>query len=146
MHAGQRITVFNFFVATAGLLVSGIGYTLRSLSELWPLGTAAGLLLLVFAIVFRKLDDRVSAIIKSSESVIVEAEALLIEDPALRAVTREHEMTALSQGGVFGAWTYGRSFRFIFGLMACVGLASAALSVSRATFPKVTITWPSTRA
>lgn len=143
MHAEQRITVFNFFVATAGLLVSGIGYTLRAPREMWPLGTAAGLLLLVFAVVFRKLDDRVSAIIKSSEAVMLEAEALVIETPALRAVTREREMTARARRGILGAWTYGRSFRFIFGLMACVGLASAALSLSRAPFPKITITWPS---
>ena len=144
VHAGQRISVFNFFVATAGLLVTGIGYTLQASHELWPLGTAAGLLLVVLAFVFRKLDGRVSAIFKSSEAVIVDAEALLISDPKLRAVSRERQLSAVVNRGVFGEWTYGRSFRFIFILMSCVGLVGAAWSLSRAPLPTFQVVWPAT--
>ena len=142
LHAEQRITVFNFFVATASLLVTGAAYTLQGPGTLWALGVAAGLLLSVLAFVFRKMDDRVSAIIKSSEAVIVEAEARLIEDAGLRAFSRERETTSAARKGVLGAWTYGRSFRFIFLLMACVGLACAVASVARAPFPKIDVTWP----
>ncbi len=145
LHAEQRITVFNFFVATASLLVTGLGYTLQASHEFWPLGVAAGALLFVFSLVFGKLDARVSAIIKSSESVIAAAETRVFGNQALRTVQREREMTERTHRGLFGPWTYGRSFRFIFGLMACVGAGGIALSVTRAPIPHIALVWPTAK-
>jgi hypothetical protein len=122
MHAEQRITVFNFFVASAGLLVTSLAYTLQAPRSMWPLGLAASLLLVVISFVFWKLDARVSSIIKSSEEVVGRAEAILINDPGLRVVSAERELTAKTQFGMHKAWTYGQSFRRIFSIMALIGV------------------------
>jgi hypothetical protein len=133
MHAEQRITVFNFFVASAGLLVTGLAYTLQASRDMWPLGLTAGLLLVMISLVFWKLDARVSSIIKTSEEVVVLAEAMLISNPNLRVVSTERTMTASTRFTVMKAWTYGQSFRRIFVAMALIGVGGSIVSIIRAS-------------
>ena len=43
LHAVQRTTVFNFFAASAGLVLSGLAYILATASAPREFGVAAGL-------------------------------------------------------------------------------------------------------
>jgi hypothetical protein len=134
LHAQQRISVFNFFVATTSLLVAGLAFTLQASRGIWPLGLAAGLLLMLLALVFWKLDARVSDMIKSSEDIIAQAEEQLIGDARLRAVWMERAITTRTQFAIHKAWTYGQAFRRIFLIMAVIGLCGSIWSVFQA-FP-----------
>ena len=136
-HAQQRITVFNFFVATSGLLVGGLAFTTQAPVKMWPFGIAAGLLLMIVSLAFWRLDQRVSSMIKLSEEIIVKAEEKLISDPDLRTISREQAMTASTKFGLFKAWTYGRAFRFIFSSMAMIGFLGCAISIARPIFGEV---------
>lgn len=134
-HGEQRMTVFNFFVATAGLLVAGLAYTIQASANMWPLGLAAGLLLILIAFVFWKLDQRVSSLIKTSEDVLAQAEDRLIADAQLRMVSREREMTANTRFSFLNSWTYGQAFRRIFLIMALIGVSGSLFSMARAVWP-----------
>lgn len=132
MHAQQRISVFNYFIATSTLLVTGIGFVLHAPPDTWFLGLAAGILLMLLSLIFWKLDARVSSFIKVSEEVIARAEARLITAPELRMVSVERTMTRATKFAVHKAWTYGQAFRFIFIIMALLGLGGSILSLIRA--------------
>lgn len=136
-HAQQRIAIFNFFVATSGLLVGGLAFTTQAPVKMWPFGLAAGLLLVIVSVAFWRLDQRVSSMIKLSEEVIINAEAQLITDPDLRMISRERAMTASTKFGLFKAWTYGRAFRFIFLSMGIIGALGGAISIARPIFGEV---------
>lgn len=128
MHAAQRITVFNFFVATSGLLIAGLVFALRAGKSASSLGIAAGLALMALSFIFWKLDHRVSSMIKVSESIISKIEESAITDPSLRVITAEQKMTAGKTFTFFGNWTYGQAFRRIFtvvGIVGFVGIVSA---------------------
>lgn len=143
LHADQRISVFNFFVAIASLLAAGIAFGLQGPRDLWPLGGVASFLMIVLAFVFWKLDQRVSGMIKVAEDVIVGAESVLISDPSLRTMSRElNAAGALKKGGLRGAWTYGQSFRLIFGVVALVGFLGMSIYVVRSVWPVTGVSAP----
>jgi hypothetical protein len=122
MHAAQRITVFNFFVATSGLLIAGLVFALRAGKSASSLGIASGLALIALAFIFWKLDQRISSMIKESENIIVKIEESAITDPSLRVIAAEQKMTAGKKFTFWGHWTYGQAFRRIFTVVAIVGL------------------------
>ena len=132
MHAQQRISVFNYFVASSSLLVTGLGIALHAPRDTWPLGLAAGILLMLLSFVFWNLDARVSSLIKVSEEIIARAEERLITVPELRTVSVERNMTHTTKSARYNAWTYGQAFRRIFLIMALIGLVGSIWSLIRA--------------
>lgn len=132
MHAAQRITVFNFFVATSGLLIAGLVFALRGGAQAWTLGLGAGFGLAALAFVFWKLDQRVSSMIKVSEEIIAKIEERAIPDPGLRVIGAERDLTSNSEFGFFSNWTYGQAFRRIFLLVGLVGIGGMAFSIFNA--------------
>lgn len=128
MHAAQRITVFNFFVATSGLLIAGLVFALRAGKSASSLGIAAGLALIALAFLFWKLDQRVSSMIKESEKIIAKIEESAITDPSLRVIAAEQKMTSGKKFTFWENWTYGQAFRRIFivvGLVGFIGIVGA---------------------
>lgn len=132
MHAQQRINVFNYFVASSSLLVTGLGIALHSPRDTWYLGVVAGMLLILISFIFWNLDARVSSLIKVSEEIISRAEERLITDPELRTVSVERTLTRMTKFSLFNTWTYGQAFRRIFAIMALIGLGGSVLSLLRA--------------
>lgn len=124
LHAEQRMTVFNFYVASAGLALTGLAWTLADGSTRWPLGAAAGVGAAALSFVFWRLDQRGSQLVKTAEDALVALEAGL---PTAAAVTTT-ERSLVSNAG-WGAlstpWTFGRSFRLLFGVVALLGIAGA---------------------
>jgi hypothetical protein len=128
LHSEQRTTVFNFFVAAAGLILSGLAYVLGTRGTPALFGVAAGVGAVLLALVFWKLDQRVAQLTKCAERVIVQLEFAVLSDV--------HGMfshaDALSVNGsrwpFRGTWSYGRSFRILFAVVAILGLSGAAIN------------------
>lgn len=127
LHASQRITVFNFFVATSGLLVAALVFALRGGAATSPLSIAAGLGLSSLSFVFWKLDGRVSDMIKVSEAVIMQVEEKCIDEASHRVMCEEREFSKGTKFRWFGKWTYGQAFRRIFFVLGAAGVLGAAV-------------------
>lgn len=130
LHANQRMAVFNFFMIMAAALAAGIAASLQGSAKLAAIGVVLGLLLTLASFVFWKLDQRVSFLIKHAEVALAEIEVTLPAERA-RLFSLEPASTKKAESNAsFWSrhWSYGKSFRLIFVVMAVFGLCSAALS------------------
>lgn len=119
LHAQQRMTVFNFFLAISGLVAAGIGAGLQQGDKFSVLVCLLGGFLFFIAFLFWKLDQRVSLMIKASENAIVAIEKIaVINDASIFS----NEQSLSRSFGVAAVWSYGRCFRTCFGLVAFSGL------------------------
>jgi hypothetical protein len=123
LHAQQRMSVFNFFVVLSGILSTGIAAGLQGGKPTLVTATL-GALLAIFAFVFRRLDRRGAQFVKLAEDALVAGEACCVPDYA-RVFSLEHAGTPA------GTWTFGRSFRLIFAVMAIAGLGACLFSIYR---------------
>lgn len=74
MHAGQRMSIFNFYITISTAILAAIGVFL-SIDKIAPLLIAAfGLLLILFSIVFWGLDMRTKNLIHIAEEIILDFE------------------------------------------------------------------------
>lgn len=128
LHAEQRIAVFNFFVASSGLLLTGLAYVLAGEQRLWPFGVAAGFMTFLLAIVFWKLDQRSSQLVRVSESEIEAIEAASSQRCGVFSSVALLP-TANSINAVRSVWTSGRSFRLLFFAVAMLGLVGGGVSL-----------------
>lgn len=122
IHAGQRMSVVNFYLLLIGLLTTGFVTTLeRNFPGHW-LGSILGLVMVVISYVFWKLDARTSFFVKKAEEGLKELEKEL---PAgLRIFTIEEAETAASRRR-YRLTTYSDCFRAIFwtfGLLGCLAI------------------------
>ena len=125
LHANQRIAVFNFFL----VLSAGMAATLQGSQRFALLGVGLGVLLVVVAFVFWKLDQRVSFLVKHAESALAQIEGAF-PDPSLQLFHQEPSKTAAAKdaSGLWGRlWTYGQVFRLLFWAMALFGIVGAVL-------------------
>lgn len=120
LHAQQRITVFNFFLAISGLVSAGVGVCLQQGTRFSILASLLGVFLTLVSFIFWKLDQRVSAMIKVAESVICQVEAEIAGSNVL-IFTKDQQSPPTN--GLFTVWSYGRCFRISFFTVAVVGLA-----------------------
>lgn len=132
LHAGQRMTVFNFFVASAGLALTGLAWTLADGSKKWPLGAAAGVGAAALSFVFWRLDQRGGQLVKNAEDAMVALESGLPQAAAVttaeRGLPNNAGWTAMST-----SWTFGRSFRLLFATVALLGIVGAAITIGVGT-------------
>lgn len=122
LHAGQRITVFNYFIVFSGLILTGLASTIQASPRLSSVGIILGLLLSFLSFVFWKLDQRTSFLIKHAEDLIKTIEpaaATLFLGEAARTEDAKKEK---------GLWTYGKVFRTIFLVLGLVGISGSVAS------------------
>jgi len=124
LHAQQRMTVFNFFLAIAGLIAAGIGVGLQVGGGFSALVSLLGCFLSLVSLIFWRLDQRVSAMIKLAEGAIVYLEGLGVA-PEAAIFTRE--LNSKNSNGGVKIWTYGRCFRVSFLIVGAAGFAFAIL-------------------
>jgi len=74
LHANQRMSVFNFFLALSGVVSAGLAALVQGSAHLIFLGILLGLLLVLVSFIFWKLDQRVSFLIKHAEDALSELE------------------------------------------------------------------------
>lgn len=124
LHAQQRMAVFNFYLATSGLISAGIGICLQDGTKFSLLTSILGIFLSLVSFLFWKLDQRVSKMIKRAESAlrIVEQDYTL---PVAALFCRDSNSSPSQE--LFSVWTYGKCFRVAFLTVGLVGIAFTML-------------------
>lgn len=127
LHSKQRMTLFNYFVATSGLIVAAIGASAQTRYTV-VLG-ALGILLTTVSWIFWKLDQRMSFLVKHAEKKYHIIEKCLLKN-AMIFTEEPLEFDQINDGRGFIAsqWTVGRSFRALFLLMGLVGCSTMVFS------------------
>jgi hypothetical protein len=135
LHAKQRMTVFNFFLVIAGILTGGIAAGLGHDPPIPALSVALSVVLILVAIVFQKLDNRTSFLIKHAERALKECEGELLSPTAQLISTEEAEFAAFQAEKGFwkSGWSYSDCFRTVFVAMVILGLIGLLLSAARFT-------------
>lgn len=120
LHAQQRITVFNFYIAITGLLAAGIGFSLQQEGRYLYLCSILGFFTFFISIIFWKLDHRVSILIKNSETVLQCIEDKF-DNQNYRIFTKDKNDNSLNSS-IFSNWSYGKCFRIAFIFVGSIGL------------------------
>jgi hypothetical protein len=132
LHADQRMSMFNYFLVLFGFVSAGLAGCLQASGVLRLVGVVLGLALAAIAFTFWKLDQRTAFLVKHAECALCSVERSVLPDGA-RLFGTEPSHTSQTQAMSArhrALWTYGTSFRFVFGLAAAVGLAGAALALA----------------
>ena len=125
LHAQQRMTVFNFYIAITGLLAAGIGFTLQQGGRFAFFTILMGVFVTFISFIFWKLDQRVSMLIKNAERALLDIEGQF-DSASMRIITVDSERYGLNKG-VFSIWTYGKCFRLSFLIVGVAGLMLAVV-------------------
>jgi len=144
LHAGQRMSLFNFFVLISALLTAGLASTFKKDCDLQLLAFILGLSLLVISLVFWRLDLRVGSFVKHAEETLKslekpweKEEGNLDENSALFSA-EDRKTTKLradlrKKYRCFQPWicpvTYYECFRLVYIVFAVIGIAGMILSV-----------------
>jgi hypothetical protein len=132
IHAGQRLTLFNYFIAVSGVTLAGGAAALQGTARFSLLGVALGLLLVLLALIFYKLDERTSALIKISERALAATERQCMPPEARLFASEIESVTTEVLDPSSAGWTYGRSLRLSFLVVGILGLSLCVLSLLRA--------------
>nr|WP_154324838.1 hypothetical protein [Pantoea sp. 201603H] len=124
LHAQQRMTVFNFYIAITGLLAAGIGFTLQLGGKYALFTSLMGIFVSFISFVFWKLDQRVSMLIKNAELALQDLESQFSNEK-LKIITKDNGNNLLNLG-IRSTWTYGKCFRISFVIVGITGLIIAA--------------------
>jgi hypothetical protein len=125
LHAQQRMTVFNFYIAITGLLAAGIGFTLQQGGHYIIFSSLMGCFISFISFLFWKLDSRVSMLIKNAELALKEFEDKL-PDPQYRVITKDINRIETNIS-LMSIWTYGRCFRMAFLIVGISGITLAII-------------------
>lgn len=124
LHAQQRMTVFNFYLAISGLIAAGIGICLQQSFGFSAFISMLGGALSLVSFLFWKLDQRVTEMIKKSEVAlrVIEKESIISV-----AALFSNDSDCNASIGLFSVWSYGRCFRVAFMTVGLIGAAFAVL-------------------
>lgn len=123
LHAQQRMTVFNFYIAITGLLAAGIGVTLQQGGKYVLFTSLMGVFVVFISFIFWKLDQRVSILIKNAEIALQDLECQFSNEK-LRIITKDNSSNFLNLG-IRSSWTYGKCFRISFVIVGLMGVLLA---------------------
>jgi hypothetical protein len=134
------LTTFNYYIAVATLLSTGLAASFKSDFGIPYLGVACGFLLMFFSFVFSKLDVRNSDLIKGAENALkfFEERSLLrdegdIPHRAKRFLREEYDSSLLKESRTWKIWrnhySYSDCFKLVFLAFAACGLVGGGLSV-----------------
>jgi hypothetical protein len=123
LHAGQRISLFNFSLVVEGTMGAGLAACLLGSALLNASGVALGALMGFVSFIFWKLDQRTSFLIKHAEDAMGQIEETL-PIAAARIVSREASLSA-QRTGSGSMWTYSEVLRLGFLVMGAVGGSGA---------------------
>lgn len=131
-HAGQRQSVFRFFLTLVGVLTLAYGYSLRyettNAIEGANVRLAIGCMLLIIGFLFWRLDKRSQNLIKASEAALKQAEIRLSValggDETIKLIHIDGNKSKC------GPLSYIESFRQVYSLIfILVGFAGALIIV-----------------
>lgn len=139
-QAGHRLTSFNYYIALSSLLSGGLAASFRDDVRIPFVGLLLGMLLVLFAFVFWKLDGRNRELIRSAEEALRFFESQASSAPehgtphvTTRFLREEHDTRARRAANSWRVWrnhyTYSDCFNVVFATFALVGLVGAACSI-----------------
>jgi hypothetical protein len=123
-HAAQRQLVFRFFLIVAGVIAGGYVTLLREEGGRSGLAPWFGLLLLVLAILFWRLDVRSRQLVNFAEEYLREDEARLASElgETIRISTRANEAARTTTDIFCFVTTFRQVYRVIFVIVGMIGL------------------------
>ena len=129
-HAGQRQTVFNFFLLVIGGCVAAYGATMGESGAVYTYFRCfLGVVLALASLVFWRLDQRNAQLVKISEEALKDLEAQMAKDikvPSIRLM--ENARKKVSRFPFLES--FGQIYGLIFAVSGIVGIAMAILSMS----------------
>ena len=129
LHAHQRMSVFNFFVALSGAVSAGLAAIVQGSAQVSFLGIVLGILLIMVSFVFWKPDQRTSFLIKHAEAALSVLERALPDERARLFLYEPFKTDAAASGNWWSRyWTYGESFRIVFLSIGLIGFGGSLLS------------------
>jgi hypothetical protein len=142
MQAGQRMTTFNFYIAIASLLSTGLAASFKVDVDFPLLGVALGLLLIVFSLIFWKLDERNRELIKGAERTLMYFERLsglpdqdgkphLAKRFTLEEAVSKEKRAKRSWCLWKNEYSYYECFKLVFAIFGVVGFAGGICSAFR---------------
>lgn len=131
LHAAQRIKVFNFFLFLFGLASAGLAGCIQRGGNLLPIGGLIGVVLVVLAFTFWKLDQRTAFLVKHAEEALKKLEVrLFLEDERLFTSEPTHTKNSRAlQSTVNSVWSYTRCFGLVFIFASAVGVLGVLLAL-----------------
>jgi len=148
-HANQRIRYFNFFVILSSLMTTGLLTTFRESFHVPLIGMIIGILQMVFAFVFWKIDERNKFLTKNGENTIKEIERNYFfgnnhdYSQKLRFFTNEEIETDKrareTRNIITKQMLHSRAFNLMFGVFFIIGFLGASASLYLKIFPTNTI-------
>ncbi len=140
LHAGQRMTTFNFFIVIAALLTTALASTFGKEFEYHIAGVILGFGITIMSFVFWKLDQRVRFLIKNAERSLKEIESVLLSENPAKAgkfaalFSAEEESTASKRAdnsGKFWEWhlSYSKCFGAVYLSFAVLGVVGGVGSI-----------------
>jgi hypothetical protein len=126
LHSNQRITLFNYFLFIMAGLGTAVGVILQSSNKFSYVGIFISIFIIVVSVVFWKLDQRTSFLIKQSEQVFKKLERNSSIDIGIFCNEDANlERANKNKAFVNQVITYGLLFRstfFITGLVGVIGV------------------------
>ena len=130
LHSTQRMTLFNYFLFIMAALGAGLGATLQASNKLAYMGVFLSFFVIVVSIVFWKLDQRTSFLIKQSENVLIYREVRLGNGIGIFCNEENNLSVENSNKSSFNKiFTYGKIFRFTFFITGTVGVMGIIMFV-----------------
>lgn len=124
LHAGQRLTIFNFYIALCSAIAAGLVATFHKDFSHPSLRSLFGFLLVLFSFVFWKLDERVKLLIKNAEAALRFFEEQDGKDVAVTHVFRREEVLTAAMKAASLHLSYSRCFNMVFASFAILGLGT----------------------
>lgn len=134
IHASQRLTAFDFYIALSSLVATGYFASFKADSNLAPARPALSGLLCLLAFIFWKLDQRNKALIKNAERALKFFEQSESVDTIAKVFTQEEVETRARE---LKGWrrvlfwrshlSYSDCFNLLFGVFFALGFVGLVL-------------------
>ncbi|MBS7827421.1 hypothetical protein J7624_09725 [Wohlfahrtiimonas chitiniclastica] len=132
LHAGQRITLFNYFLFIMAGLGAAIGAVLQNIEKFLYIGVFVSIFTIIIAIIFWKLDQRTAFLVKQAENILKNLEknsdiAVLLFSSEEANLTKYNATKYIFNKII----TYGTIFRSIFFITGVIGIIGTTIFVLR---------------
>lgn len=130
IHSQQRMTLFNFFLLVVGGIISALGFCLQSDKDLNSLIHMLLIILIIISILFYKLDQRTSFLIKRSEKNLIELERSFNNGQINLFTNDDLDLENENKNRAFNKiWTYGYIFRLTYMIVGFLSFSYLMVSI-----------------
>jgi hypothetical protein len=131
LHAGQRLTIFNFYIALCSAIAAGLAATFSKDFSYPNVRFLFGLLLVLFSFVFWKLDDRTKLLIKNAEAALEFFEEQDAKEILVTHVFRRERVLTANVRAVRLHLSYSKCFNIVFAAFAILGFGTLLWELRR---------------